>query len=142
MIINLRARNSYISSSEKYPGWSSLILIPRVQAHSAGLCRVEIIYSGPSSDCVSGYSYSEYCERVDLPHGPFHGLIALKPTESSQGYAPVGTLVRVASDFREICRHPVSANLHWMQLSSTARSILISSRHAVLQTPYIKHQEH
>lgn len=46
----------------KISRWSSLILIPWVCAHSAGLCGVEIIYSGPSSDSVSGYSYRELRE--------------------------------------------------------------------------------
>lgn len=106
-------RNSYIWTFAKEKSLISFDLNSE-SARAAGLREVAIIHSGPSSDSVSGHSHRELRELICLSYiSPFvlHDLIALKPTESSQGYAPTGVVVQVASDFREIRWHSVPTNL-------------------------------
>lgn len=113
MIISSWIRNSYIWTFAK-KNWLISFDLNSESACGAGLAKSQL-YIPVLLRTLSRDIRIEGCESwfasPTLPPSCSFDLIALKPTESSQGYAPTGIVVQVVSDFREIRWHPVPANL-------------------------------
>lgn len=99
---------------QKKNHWSPLILILSLRAPLAfakSQLYIPVLLRTLSRDIRIENCESWFASPTPSPSCSFHGLIALKPTESSQSYAPTGVVVQVASDFREIRWHSVPTNL-------------------------------